>query len=87
MFWVVLVPVITFAAFIWDGIYVGATASKAMRNSMVVITTLIFLPAYYLLEPVLGNNGLWLAMMLFMGARGLFLSVMAHKSIFQKMTS
>jgi MATE family multidrug resistance protein len=81
MFWVVLVPLITFAAFIWDGIYVGATASKAMRNSMVLITTLIFLPAYYLLEPVLGNNGLWLAMMLFMGARGLFLSLMAKKSI------
>jgi MATE family multidrug resistance protein len=81
MFWVVLVPVITFAAFIWDGIYVGATASKAMRNSMVVITTLIFLPAYYLFEPVLGNNGLWLAMMLFMGARGVFLSLMAKKAL------
>lgn len=81
MFWIVLVPVIAFAAFIWDGIYVGATASKAMRNSMVVITTLIFLPAYYLLEPVLGNNGLWFAMMLFMGARGVFLSVMAKKAV------
>jgi len=82
MFWVVLVPVITFGAFIWDGIYVGATASKAMRNIMVVITTLIFLPAYYLLEPILGNNGLWFAMMLFMGARGLFLSLMAKRSVF-----
>jgi MATE family multidrug resistance protein len=82
MFWIVLVPLITFAAFIWDGIYVGATASKAMRNSMVVITTLIFIPAYYILEPVLGNNGLWLAMMLFMGARGVFLSLMAKKSVF-----
>jgi MATE family multidrug resistance protein len=82
MFWVVLVPAITFAAFIWDGIYVGATASKAMRNSMVVITTLIFLPAYYILEPVLGNNGLWLAMMLFMGSRGVFLSLMAKKAVF-----
>jgi len=81
MFWIVLVPVITFAAFIWDGIYVGATASKAMRNSMVLITTLIFLPSYYILEPVLGNNGLWLAMMLFMGARGVFLSVMAKRSV------
>jgi MATE family multidrug resistance protein len=82
LFWVVLVPVITFAAFIWDGIYVGATASKAMRNSMVVITTLIFLPSYYFFEPLLGNNGLWLAMMLFMGARGLFLSLMAKKSVY-----
>lgn len=84
MFWVVLVPVNTFAAFIWDGIYVGATASKAMRNSMLVITTFIFLPAYYLLEPLLGNNGLWLAMMLFMGARGLFLGLMAKKAVLLK---
>lgn len=83
LFWVVLVPFITFAAFIWDGIYVGATASKAMRNSMVIITTVIFLPAYYLLNPLLGNNGLWLAMMLFMGARGLFLGVMAKKAVFR----
>ena len=82
MFWVVLVPVITFAAFIWDGIYVGATASKAMRNSMVIITLFIFLPAYYLLSPIMGNNGLWLAMMLFMGARGIFLSLMAKRNIF-----
>lgn len=81
MFWVVLMPLITFAAFIWDGIYVGATASKAMRNSMVVITTLIFLPAYYFFEPVLGNNGLWLSMMLFMGARGVFLSLLAKRAV------
>jgi multidrug resistance protein, MATE family len=85
LFWVVLVPVITFAAFIWDGIYVGATASKAMRNSMVIITTIIFLPAYYLLHPVMGNNGLWLAMMLFMGARGILLGLMAKKAVFRRL--
>ena len=82
MFWVVLFPIITFSAFIWDGIYVGATASKAMRNSMLVITLLIFLPAYYLSQPIIGNNGLWLALMLFMGARGLFLCLMARKAVF-----
>jgi len=55
-----------------------------MRNSMLVITTFIFLPAYYLLDPFLGNNGLWLAMMLFMGARGLFLGLMAKKAVLLK---
>jgi len=87
MFWAVLVPVITFAAFVWDGIYVGATASKAMRNSMLIITLLIFLPAYYVFEPFLGNNGLWLAFMMFMGARGIFLSLMAKRSIFNTSNS
>lgn len=81
LFWVILIPFITVSAFIWDGIFVGATASKAMRNSMVIITTLIFFPAYYLLHPVMGNHGLWLAMLLFMGARGLFLSLMARKAV------
>ena len=85
LFWIMMVPCISFAAFIWDGIFVGATASGAMRNSMLVITTMIFLPAYYLLHPILGNHGLWLAMMLFMGSRGLFLSLMAPKAVFGKM--
>ena len=32
--WLLLMPVIGCAAFTWDGIYIGATASKAIRNSM-----------------------------------------------------
>ncbi|MBK7030542.1 MAG: MATE family efflux transporter [Bacteroidales bacterium] len=81
--WIVIIPFVTFSAFVWDGIFVGATASKAMRNSMVIITTVIFLPAYYLLEPVMGNHGLWLAMMLFMGSRGIFLTIYARKSVYK----
>jgi multidrug resistance protein, MATE family len=84
LFWVVWVPFITFPAFLWDVIFVGATASAAMRNSMLVITLFIFLPAWYLLHTPLGNHGLWLAMMLFMGARGLFLGGMAEKAIFRR---
>ena len=30
----IIIPLITFAAFIWDGIYIGATASRQMRDSM-----------------------------------------------------
>ena len=33
--WLLLMPVIGCAAFTWDGIYIGATASKAIRNSMI----------------------------------------------------
>ena len=87
LFWIALVPVATFSAFIWDGIYVGATASVAMRNSMVIITLAIFLPAYYLLREPLGNNGLWLAIMMFMAARGVFLTVFSRKHIFGEMVT
>ena len=42
----IVIPLITFAAFIWDGIYIGATASKAIRNTMIIATIFIFLPSY-----------------------------------------
>ena len=32
--WLLLMPIVGCAAFTWDGIYIGATASKDMRNSM-----------------------------------------------------
>ncbi len=82
LFWMGLVPLLTFAAFIWDGIYIGATSSAAMRNTLLVSTFIVFLPSYYLLEPGLGNHGLWMAMMLFMVSRGLLLTLFAKRSIY-----
>lgn len=81
LIWVGIVPLMSFAAFIWDGIYIGATASGPMRNTMLIATFLIFLPTYYLFESSLGNHGLWLAMIVFMIARGVLLTVSARKSI------
>ncbi len=82
MFWIGLVPIITFAAFIWDGVYIGATSSAPMRNTLLISTIIIFLPSYYLLREPLGNHGLWLALMLFMLSRGLLLTVFSRKHIF-----
>jgi MATE family multidrug resistance protein len=82
IFWIGIVPIVTFAAFIWDGVYIGATASKPMRNALLISTFLVFLPSYYLLVEPLGNHGLWLAIMLFMVSRGLILTLYAKKSIF-----
>lgn len=77
-----LIPPITFAAFLWDGIYIGATASRAIRNTMLIASLLVFLPAWALLMPRWGNHGLWVAFMLFMAARGLCLTLMAPRAIF-----
>ena len=68
--YMVLIPVITFAAFLWDGIYIGATASKAIRNTMAISSLLVFLPLWYFLVPLFGNDGLWIAFLGFMVARG-----------------
>jgi len=81
--WVIILPVISFSSYIWDGIFIGATASKSMRNSA-IISTLVFFGIYYLLLTKIGNNALWLSMTLFMAVRGITLTVMSKKAIFSR---
>ena len=81
--YMIVIPLITFAAFIWDGIYIGATASKAIRNTMIIATIFIFLPSWYLLMPKFGNHGLWIAFLCFMTARGVAMTLMAKINIIQ----
>ncbi len=81
--WVVLLPLTSIAAFIWDGIYVGVTASKAMRNTMIVAALFVFLPAFYFLFPTYQNHGLWLALHLFMLARGVSMWLTAQKAVYR----
>lgn len=70
--WIILVPIAGFAAFLFDGIYIGATASKAMRN-IVVIATILFFMIYYLFESKLENNGIWIALLLFLTIRSILM--------------
>jgi len=80
--WLALVPLVSFVAFIWDGIYTGCTATAAMRNTMIIATLLVFIPLNYLLLGPMGNHGLWLALMLFMATRSIFMTIYAPKSIY-----
>lgn len=80
--YMILIPFITFAAFLWDGIYIGATAARAIRNTMLISAVGVFLPASLLLMPHFGNHGLWIAFLLFMVARGLSMTLMAKKAVF-----
>jgi len=59
-FWVVISPLISFLCFQLDGIFIGATRSREMRNSM-FITLVVYLASCYFLLPHMGNHGLWLA--------------------------
>lgn len=81
--YMVIIPIITFAAFIWDGIYIGATASKAIRNTMIISSIFVFLPAWYFLMPSLGNHGLWIAFLCFMITRGIVMTILAKRNIIQ----
>ncbi len=85
MFWVALVPLITFPAFLFDGIFIGATASAGMRNTMIISTLVFYLPVYYLLRDPLGNHGLWLAFMCFMLGRGLLMWMRMKKDVYGRL--
>jgi multidrug resistance protein, MATE family len=71
--WLVVIPLLSFAAFVWDGVYIGMTATAALRNAMLLALLTVYFPAYFLSVGFLGNHALWLAMSLFMLSRGLFL--------------
>jgi MATE family multidrug resistance protein len=71
--WMVLSPFVSVWAFMLDGIFIGATRTRAMRNAMLV-SLAVYLAACGLLIPWLDNHGLWLALMLFLAARGLTLA-------------
>lgn len=75
LFWTVLAPLVSSICYILDGVFIGATETAPMRNTMLFSTFLIFLPAYYLGTIWLGIHGLWLAMVLFMAARGVALAL------------
>ena len=75
--YVVVLPLIAVFAFLFDGVFIGATRTAEMRNGMAVfggfISLAAFLGAVALLMPSLGNHGLWLAMLVFMATRGIWL--------------
>lgn len=85
LIWIIVASVVNVAAYIWDGIFLGATASKALRNS-VILSTLIFLSAVYLLMPF-GNHGLWAALTVLLAARGISLTALAPKYLFRSTNS
>lgn len=59
--WIVLLPVLSLPAYMLDGIFIGATATRAMRNSMLV-SVAVYAAVLAAALPPLGNDGLWLAL-------------------------
>jgi len=68
--WMIVAPVIAMWGYIYDGVFVGTTHAREMRNSMIASTFLVFIPAWFAFR-YLGNHGLWLAFMIFLASRGL----------------
>ena len=78
--WVWLLPIASVAAFIWDGIFIGITASRHMFYSS-AISAAVFFTVYFSLSPTFANHALWLAFIMYMVSRGLSQSVMYRVSL------
>ena len=82
--WLIVSPLISVWSFLYDGVYVGATRAREMRNLMVFSTFFVFLPAWFLLQD-LGNHGLWLAFTLFMASRGISMHIWYRRRVFPQL--
>ena len=80
----IISPLISVWSFLYDGVYVGATRAREMRNLMLISTFVIFLPAWFLLQGF-GNHGLWLAFTLFMASRGIGMHIWYQRRILPRL--
>ena len=72
--WLIASPLISVWSFQLDGIYIGATETRLMRN-MMVVSFLGYIGALVYLVPAYGNHGLWAALLFFMALRGVTLAL------------
>ena len=78
--WLVVLPLASMGAYLLDGIFIGASQSRAMQNTMLLSALGVYLPVWAMSQN-LGNHGLWLAFICFNLARGLSLTVLfVHKT-------
>jgi len=70
--WMVVAPLAGVAAWMLDGIFIGATRTADMRN-MMFISFCVYLVALAILLPIYGNHGLWASLIIFSIARGVTL--------------
>ncbi len=80
LIWLIVLPTVSVASFLLDGIFIGATWSKPMRNTMIISSFVVFLPLTHILKD-LGNNGLWLSFIAFIISRGLFLGFCLYRQL------
>jgi MATE family multidrug resistance protein len=67
-----LTPLVGMLAFQMDGVFIGATWSSDMRN-MMLLSLAVYLAVWWALSPLFGNDGLWIALLVFLGIRGMTL--------------
>ena len=79
--WAVMIPLTGFAAFVWDGLYIGMTATRGMLISS-CLSAIVFFAIYLALSSTMGNHALWLALLAYLAMRGLVQTVIEPKRNF-----
>ena len=74
LIYMALAPILGLAAYMLDGVFIGATRTRDMRN-MMALSLLVYIIAALLLAPSMGNHGLWLALLISFVARGVTLGL------------
>ena len=82
IWWVWLIPVAGAAAFIWDGVFVGITDGRGMLVAT-ALATAAFAVIYLLTKDTMGNDGLWLAQVVYLALRGLMQTVWYRLRLFK----
>ncbi len=77
-YWALIIPLAGFSAFLWDGIFIGATATRQMLYSMLVASASFF-GVYYAFHPLLGNHALWLAFLVYLSLRGIVQTLLGRQ--------
>ncbi|MEL6868963.1 MAG: MATE family efflux transporter [Pseudomonadota bacterium] len=80
--WMIVAPLICVWSFLFDGVFVGTTWAREMRNVMVVSAIVVFVPTWWL-SYALGNHGLWLSFTAFMTARASGMALIYRRRINQ----
>jgi len=80
-----LVPILGFAAYQLDGVFIGTTRTAAMRNAGIAAVNL-YIGAHYLIYPVMGAAGIWVAFLFYYVVRAVTLAV-AYPAIRKHMAS
>ena len=74
LIYMVLAPILGLAAWMFDGIFIGATRTRDMRN-MMAVSLVIYVISVIVLVPLIGNHGLWVALLISYVARGITLGL------------
>lgn len=77
-YWVLAIPLAGFAAFLYDGIFIGATATRLMLFAMAIAAAAFFL-IYFGCRSTLGNHALWLAFISYLVLRGIVQGFLGRK--------